>query len=313
MTFNKKSDSNKAVAVSRGVGNQPASHSAQLNVITVERKNQGKSKIVDLSNINPLTERGDIDKYETEQENFFEKSKIRDDNGNLLVVYHGTDEDFTVFDKTKGRSTIDVTGYRRVIEQKEVVHILKRHGKNGKADSSMTNDEDIASIPYVLDNYDVMHEGDRTNAYSTWENGRNKTAKTIIYEKVLVDKSHYVIEAVPETSSKTLYVISTFIGVRDYKKKFRASSMLKNSPEETSEMSDAITSINNIPSSDESVNPEPFSSRRDVGYEAEQTLNNATEEEIKQIVDAVDRELFGDAMGYGRMLGEQKRKADSAK
>ena len=70
MTFNKKSDSNKAVAVSRGVGNQPASHSAQLNVITVERKNQGKSKIVDLSNINPLTERGDIDKYETEQEHF---------------------------------------------------------------------------------------------------------------------------------------------------------------------------------------------------------------------------------------------------
>ncbi len=70
MTFNKKSDSNKAVAVSRGVGNQPASHSTQLNVITVERESQGKIKNIDLPNINPLSERGDIDKYETEQEHF---------------------------------------------------------------------------------------------------------------------------------------------------------------------------------------------------------------------------------------------------
>ena len=37
-------------------------------------------------------------------------SKIRADDGRLLPVYHGTDADFTVFDRTKGRSTMDIQG-----------------------------------------------------------------------------------------------------------------------------------------------------------------------------------------------------------
>lgn len=45
-----------------------------------------------------------------EQRKFFENSKVRDEDGNLLVVYHGTDADFTVFDRTKGRSSMDIQG-----------------------------------------------------------------------------------------------------------------------------------------------------------------------------------------------------------
>ena len=45
-----------------------------------------------------------------EQIEYFKDSKIRDENGNLLVVYHGTDADFTVFDKEKGRSNMDIQG-----------------------------------------------------------------------------------------------------------------------------------------------------------------------------------------------------------
>ena len=37
-------------------------------------------------------------------------SKIVDEDGKPLVVYHGTDADFTVFDKTKGRSGMDIQG-----------------------------------------------------------------------------------------------------------------------------------------------------------------------------------------------------------
>lgn len=44
------------------------------------------------------------------QQGFFKDSKILDEDGNLLVVYHGTDADFTVFDRTKGRSTMDIQG-----------------------------------------------------------------------------------------------------------------------------------------------------------------------------------------------------------
>ncbi len=45
-----------------------------------------------------------------EQAEYFKDSKVRDENGNLLVVYHGSNADFTVFDKTKGRANMDIQG-----------------------------------------------------------------------------------------------------------------------------------------------------------------------------------------------------------
>lgn len=45
-----------------------------------------------------------------EQQEYFKDSKVRDENGNLLVVYHGSNADFTVFDKTKGRANMDIQG-----------------------------------------------------------------------------------------------------------------------------------------------------------------------------------------------------------
>ena len=40
-------------------------------------------------------------KLSKEQQDFFANSKVRDSEGNLLVCYHGTDAEFTVFDKSK--------------------------------------------------------------------------------------------------------------------------------------------------------------------------------------------------------------------
>lgn len=48
-----------------------------------------------------------VDEY---AEEVFANSKIRDEDGKLLKVYHGTYEDFTVFDKTKGRTNMDIQG-----------------------------------------------------------------------------------------------------------------------------------------------------------------------------------------------------------
>ena len=44
------------------------------------------------------------------QAEYFKDSKVRDEDGNLLVVYHGTYEDFNVFDSSKGRSNMDIQG-----------------------------------------------------------------------------------------------------------------------------------------------------------------------------------------------------------
>ena len=38
------------------------------------------------------------------------KTKILDEEGKLLTVYHGTSEKFTVFDKAKGRANMDIQG-----------------------------------------------------------------------------------------------------------------------------------------------------------------------------------------------------------
>ena len=50
-------------------------------------------------------------KLTAEQQEFFKDSKVRDENGNLLVVYHGTGEDFTVFtDKLMGKNNGNAFG-----------------------------------------------------------------------------------------------------------------------------------------------------------------------------------------------------------
>lgn len=86
----------------------PVTYDDQGNIIPLSERFNSENEDIRYS----YSDREDSDgnKLTTEQESFFEKSKIRDENGNLLVVYHGTDEDFTVFDKTKGRSTMDIQG-----------------------------------------------------------------------------------------------------------------------------------------------------------------------------------------------------------
>ena len=49
---------------------------------------------------------------------------------------------------------IDISGYKNAINTSAIVHILKRHGKNGQQDHSMQNSKDIARIAYILNNYD---------------------------------------------------------------------------------------------------------------------------------------------------------------
>ncbi len=45
-----------------------------------------------------------------QQSEYFENSKIRDDDGNLRVVYHVTYEDFNLFDSSKARANMDIQG-----------------------------------------------------------------------------------------------------------------------------------------------------------------------------------------------------------
>ena len=113
-----------------------------------------------------------------------------------------------IFAKTK----IRVDGFRMAIEARQIEHILKDHGKNGKTDRSMKDWTDIARMEYALRNPDSLTNAGRTQAYTYMKYGYNRTAPTVLYEKRIGEKSYYVVQAVPDTTARTLFVVTAFIG-----------------------------------------------------------------------------------------------------
>ena len=80
--------------------------------------NHGKPKVVFMVD-SEVVERRKFDDYDaavayqrgaTSAANAASASKVVDENGEPLVVYHGTDADFTVFDRAKTRATMDIQG-----------------------------------------------------------------------------------------------------------------------------------------------------------------------------------------------------------
>lgn len=67
-----------------------------------------------------------------EQAEFFKNSKIRDKNGNLLVVYHGTDADFSVFDNSKSIMSIIEGGLYFTKSKKTAESYSTVRGNKGK-------------------------------------------------------------------------------------------------------------------------------------------------------------------------------------
>lgn len=114
---------------------------------------------------------------------------------------------------------IDARGYSVAIEARQIDHILKGHGENGDTNHSMANPEDIAKIEYALNNPDRITKSKPTRAYVTNKNGKMKPSDTVLYEAMLEDGSYYVVQAVPETNKKTLYVVTAFIGESGYNSK----------------------------------------------------------------------------------------------
>ncbi|MBQ5320553.1 MAG: hypothetical protein J6K88_00595 [Oscillospiraceae bacterium] len=184
---------------------------------------------------------------------------------------------------------INVYGFKMVVEARQLEHIIIDHGKNGKADKSMSDNRDIAKMEYIINNYDDLRKSGKTQAYSYMKNGRNKTADTVLYEKQIGSKSYYVVQAVPDTKAKTLYVVSAFIGKSGYKKE--TSQLINaNSPDVTAQTGSVVVSNNIISNPIENVkeNSEKQSAR-DVAY-----------------IDAVNR---GDAKAAQELVDEAAKRA----
>jgi hypothetical protein len=87
-----------------------------------------------------------------EQQEFFKDSVVRDENGNLLTVYHGTDADFTVFEANK-----DTTGekYYFAASRTWVKNLFKEEKYHAPKNImrvylNIKNPLDLRSAPYVM-------------------------------------------------------------------------------------------------------------------------------------------------------------------
>ena len=136
---------------------------------------------------NPLT---------AKQNDYFKDSKVRDENGNLLVVYHGANEDFSVFDKRKINSGagstwgagfyftpqrdfardygqtksyyLNITNPFNILGEgsyKKVFDLLDKHNIKIKKDVLKNKyDNAVAGIEEDMDLVDIV--------YDVWNNGR---------------------------------------------------------------------------------------------------------------------------------------------
>ena len=220
--------------------------------------------------VDPKKENGALDKGASEeilkQEKYQEYQSFEENKEILQMVANVKNKTFAPNDKVylgtvdsetakkiHSLTGVNVENFKMAIEARQVEHILKDHGESGKSDRSMANASDVARLEFTLKNYDSLINAGKSRAYTHMINGRNKTADTVLYEKDIGEKSYYIVQAVPDTKSKTLYIVSSFIGKQGYKKE--VSQLIdENFPNATSETGSATPSVNIIPPTDEKIN-----------------------------------------------------------
>lgn len=192
--------------------------------------------------------------------NLINKIKSKDFKQNDKVILQKLSSD--VANEIKKLTGIDVSTFNVVIEARQLEHILKEHGLNGRTNESLKDYDDIAKMEYAMQSPDDLSLSGKTQAYSYMKNGYNRTADTVLYEKNIGDESYYVVQAIPDTKAKTLYIVSAFKGQKGYKK--GASQLINaNSPNATSKNGSVVTPNNIIHKSDEKINTSGKNSSKD--------------------------------------------------
>lgn len=127
----------------------------------------------------------------------------------------------------------------------------------------MEDPNDIARIKYVIFNPDNISGPGVTRAYTHQRKGKARPAPTVLYEKNIGEKSYYVVQAVPDTKAKTLYIVSAFIGESGYKKEASQLINASNGPDATAKTGSVVASKNSIRSAEPIVKPESTEKRSD--------------------------------------------------
>ena len=117
----------------------------------------------------------------------------------------------------------------------------------------MAEDADIAKMQFAIENPHNVRDAGTSNAYVYSVQGKNKNSPTILCERIIGENSYYVIQTVADTKSKTLYVVSAYIGKSETKKEALQSTNAQG-PDETAKTAIATSSTNSISQNAEKVN-----------------------------------------------------------
>lgn len=160
---------------------------------------------------------------------------------------------------------LDVSGYKNQIKGNAIAHIDKRHGANGKANSTMANIEDFGRINYVIENADDAKlltrkdvDADTWKLSAEYRNADNSYAPLIRFEK-RVDDTYYVVEAVPDSKANRLAVVSAYMeSAKKENPSLKSSDAGKPAPNVTPEADLEISGFSdtNIPATAQNVKSE---------------------------------------------------------
>lgn len=147
----------------------------------------------------------------------------------------------------------DVHGFNHVLRCDEVAHINKRHGKSGKADSSMRDINDLGRIAYVLNNYDEIIFGDRVSI--GFRNKIGKHALSVMFVK-RINGHIFAAEAITDSIKKKELYIETMHKARTsiYLAQKRESVVDDKNPRPNVHDASDSTSTSILPQTEKNVN-----------------------------------------------------------
>lgn len=156
---------------------------------------------------------------------------------------------------------VDTTGFTHNIKGNTIVHISRRHGENGRQDSSMADIKNIGRIQYVLDNYDSVEQlvGKKGKPEKSGEfRNADSTPANMVQYKKRIDGTFYLVEAVPDTKRRQVQVVTAYIQPNKKDGASQVLNMPQSDPQLTSEPPVASTpSTQSIPQAGIGVNSLP--------------------------------------------------------
>ncbi len=112
------------------------------------------------------------------------------------------------------KEDFSAAGYELWIDGTFAEHIEFRHGKNGKADSSMASDEDKMLIPWAAQNAEKIEflrdKNGKIKSSNRFFNSDGTGAPEIRLEKSTSDGVVYVSECVPDSKNKKIWITSAY-------------------------------------------------------------------------------------------------------